>query len=239
MEFPSRPPTYCGLVLGLFADLRCGAACCYRRCCWGLSDSCPLFTVWEVLAPRYQQTGIARLEWRRGLLAGLLLGQLMVAVLRLFAGDAYGGLLDLSLMLLGNTARCLLLCTRITSFAGLSCVAAVADLAHLAHDCLLKGAELFALPLREHWQEDLLVACVMFAPVIKVLGARVAWTCHLEPALLLPEDTAERSVGSGDGEDEGPCRNADAGYGALGGGRRDSTCQWATIGRSWDVMRMA
>mmetsp|Transcript_95421 Transcript_95421/g.297101 ORF Transcript_95421/g.297101 Transcript_95421/m.297101 type:complete len:219 (+) Transcript_95421:72-728(+) len=214
MDFPSPPPSRCSLVLGLLVSpLRCGSACLLA------TTGALLGALWEATFPRYQKTDVSVLEWRRRLFGLVFLVQLATACLRLGTGDTSNSLLGLAQVLLGNTARCSLQWSRLMPFALLACMAAGLDLGRLAVAWAREGAGLVALPLSTHCRKDLFVGCLFLGPLLQVIGARVAWSCCLEPSLLTRREGDACAAGSA----QAP------GYGALESSRRCSIWHVAAV----------
>lgn len=166
----------------------------------------------QSILPVYQTTNVEDLERRRKMFGWALVVQLVVSLLRLWAGHVGGGSVALFLSVIGNRARCSLAVSTLSAFIALTSIATVLDSVDLVEnmvDFVLRGLWLLvgyiytgeftcaATPetCREDLEHWLIQAVELFlAPLADCLGAWLAWNSYLSPGMVFADKDEEANL---------------------------------------------
>lgn len=164
------------------------------------------------ILPVYQTTHVEDLERRRKMFGWALVVQLVVCLLRLWAGHIGGGSVALFLSVIGNRARCSLAVSTLSAFIALISIATVLDSVDLVEnmlDFVLRGLWLLVGYVytgeftcgatietrREDLEYWLIQAVELFlAPLADSLGAWLAWNSYLSPGMVFADKDEEANL---------------------------------------------
>lgn len=149
----------------------------------------------DICLPTYFPTQVVHLEEQRQSLGLALMGQLVVVTFRVLTGSIGSAVIGSLVFVIGNQARCSLQTSSLTSFVILGYTIGALDSVELVRHVVDLRFSFFMLPFQENIITDLSAMAMLMAPIIEVLGARIAWDSYLTPSMLfIPQPSALASI---------------------------------------------